>query len=53
MTAFLPCLKNLSEAKFESNRLISLVEEISEKHNIDYIDSAMLLIVITLIQVMM
>lgn len=34
MAAFCPCPKNLPKAKLISNRLISLVEAISRKHEI-------------------
>lgn len=46
-TAFCSCPKNLFEAKLKCNGLISLGEEISMQH----IDSAALLLVITLRQV--
>lgn len=49
VAAFLPCLKNLPEAKLNSFRLMELAEEISRK---PHIDCVMWLLVITLMQIL-
>lgn len=45
VAAFCPCLiKNLPEAKFKSNDLISLVEDISRQPNIDSVTQVQVII---------